>query len=58
MMAERPKRRRLADPDGPSSTKSCSDAFAEDPSVPATAEDRVRWKGFCEIESDPVRGAF
>ncbi|KAI4174823.1 MAG: hypothetical protein LQ343_002061 [Gyalolechia ehrenbergii] len=38
-MAERPKRRRVVE---------------SDPSAPATAGDRIRWKGFCEIESDPA----
>ncbi len=30
-------------------------AFTQFPSAPATGEDKAQWKGFCEIESDPVR---
>ncbi|KAL9026997.1 MAG: hypothetical protein Q9196_004422 [Gyalolechia fulgens] len=52
-MAERPKRRRVVKSGGPSK-KHRFNAFPEDPSAPATAEDRIRWKGFCEIESDPA----
>ena len=29
--------------------------FPQDPSAPATVEDKRNWKGFCEIESEPVR---
>lgn len=29
--------------------------FPQDPSAPATLEDKRNWKGFCEIESEPVR---
>ncbi|KAI4126180.1 MAG: hypothetical protein LQ338_003879 [Usnochroma carphineum] len=53
-MAERPKRRRLAKSDSPSSKKPFHNVFPDLPSAPATAEDRLRWKGFCEIESDPA----
>lgn len=53
-MAERSKRRRLAKSDSPSSKKPVLNVFPHDPSEPATAEDRFRWKGFCEIESDPA----
>ncbi|KAI4142180.1 MAG: hypothetical protein L6R39_005058 [Caloplaca ligustica] len=53
-MAERPKRRRLAKSGSPSSKEAVQNVFPEDPSAPATAEDRLRWKGFCEIESDPA----
>ena len=28
--------------------------FPQHPSTPATDEDKIRWKGFCEIESEPV----
>lgn len=28
------------------------------PNQPATEEDRKKWKGWCEIESDPVRPLF
>lgn len=28
--------------------------FPNDPLLPATAKDRHEWKGFCEIESEPV----
>lgn len=28
--------------------------FPQEPSAPATDEDKVHWKGFCEIESEPV----
>ncbi|KAL8837371.1 MAG: hypothetical protein Q9170_002542 [Blastenia crenularia] len=53
-MAERPKRRRLAVNESPLSEIPCLNAFAVDPAAPATIEDRMRWKGFCEIESDPA----
>ncbi|KAL8760590.1 MAG: hypothetical protein Q9184_003232 [Pyrenodesmia sp. 2 TL-2023] len=53
-MAERPKRRRLAKADSPSSKKPIFNVFPHDPSEPATADDRIRWRGFCEIESDPA----
>lgn len=29
--------------------------FPQFPSAPATVQDKIRWKGFCEIESEPVR---
>lgn len=28
--------------------------FPQKPSAPATEEDKVHWRGFCEIESEPV----
>ena len=28
--------------------------YPQNPSSPATAEDRARWNGFSEIESEPV----
>lgn len=28
--------------------------FTQPPSAPATGADRLRWKGFCEVESEPV----
>ncbi len=28
--------------------------FPQEPSAPATDEDKVHWNGFCEIESEPV----
>lgn len=54
MMAERSKRRRLAQADSPSSKKPILNVFPHDPSEPATRDDRIRWRGFCEIESDPA----
>ncbi|KAI4169674.1 MAG: hypothetical protein LQ346_008943 [Caloplaca aetnensis] len=53
-MAERSKRRRLANASSPSSKKPILNVFSQDPSQPATADDRIRWRGFCEIESDPA----
>ncbi|KAL8785934.1 MAG: hypothetical protein Q9213_003083 [Squamulea squamosa] len=53
-MATRPKRRRLAKTGESSSKTQTCKAFPQDPSVPATNEDRSRWKGFCEIESEPA----
>lgn len=53
-MAGRPKRRRVADTDCSLSKTHGFDAFPKDTSAPATVEDRRRWKGFCEIESDPA----
>ena len=29
--------------------------FPEDPTAPASNQDKRKWKGFCEIESEPVR---
>ena len=29
--------------------------FPADPVTPASNEDKRKWKGFCEIESEPVR---
>ena len=52
-MSGRPKRhiakRVASDPslDGPKT-------FPNNPLVAATATDRTAWKGFCEIESEPV----
>ncbi|KAL8894011.1 MAG: hypothetical protein Q9207_008558 [Kuettlingeria erythrocarpa] len=53
-MAERSKRRRLANANCPLSEKPISNVFSYNPSRPATADDRIRWPGFCEIESDPA----
>ena len=32
--------------------------FHQAPPAPATSEDRRLWKGFCEIESEPVRSSL
>ncbi|KAL8673346.1 MAG: hypothetical protein Q9168_002225 [Polycauliona sp. 1 TL-2023] len=53
-MASRPKRRRLGKSGESSSEPPLPRAYAEDPSAPATDEERSRWKGFCEIESEPA----
>ncbi|KAL8928409.1 MAG: hypothetical protein Q9172_000895 [Xanthocarpia lactea] len=53
-MAARPKRRRVTESNRASSEKSTPNVFPQDPSAPATSEDRSRWKGFCEIESEPA----
>ncbi|KAL8656222.1 MAG: hypothetical protein Q9226_002735 [Calogaya cf. arnoldii] len=53
-MATRPKRRRLAKSGDASSEGPSSRAYSQDPSAPATSEERSRWKGFCEIESEPA----
>ncbi|KAL8883404.1 MAG: hypothetical protein Q9192_007185 [Flavoplaca navasiana] len=53
-MATRPKRRRLAKSGESSSEGPISRVYAQDPSAPATNEERSRWKGFCEIESEPA----
>lgn len=53
-MAERSKRRRLAKADCLLAKKPVLSAFPHDPSEPATTDDRIRWRGFCEIESDPA----
>ncbi|KAI4111350.1 MAG: hypothetical protein LQ339_000549 [Xanthoria mediterranea] len=53
-MATRPKRRRLAKSGDASSEGPSSRAYSQDPSAPATNEERSRWKGFCEIESEPA----
>ena len=56
-MATGPKRRRLAKSGDASSEGPSSRAYSQDPSAPATNEERSRWKGFCEIESEPVSPA-
>ena len=35
-------------------TTSSEKNVLQDPSAPATMEDKRNWKGFCEIESEPV----
>lgn len=47
-MAERIKRRRLADAPAPPST------ISQGYLAPATIDDKRNWKGFCEVESEPV----
>ena len=38
---------------------SCKEkTFIRAPPAPATSEDRRLWKGFCEIESEPVRSSL
>ncbi|KAL8874127.1 MAG: hypothetical protein Q9174_000497 [Haloplaca sp. 1 TL-2023] len=53
-MATRSKRRRLANSqDNPLGTP-FPNTLPSDPSASVTVEDRQRWKGFCEIESEPA----
>ena len=55
-MVDRGKRRRL-DSDGASAEGANSPqerAYPSDPLSAATLEDKMKWKGFCEIESEPV----
>ena len=56
-MAEAAKKRRLeksfrASPASTASTE--NKVFPQDASFPATSRDKQNWKGFCEIESEPV----
>ena len=53
-MSQRPKRnlrKRLSKDADESTTKT----FPNHPLAAASANDRKEWKGFCEIESEPVR---
>lgn len=50
-MVERLKRKRAGDK---SNDTSHEKIFTSEPSAPANAEDKRLWKGFCEIESEPV----
>ena len=52
-MSERPKRnlrKRLSKTADDLTTK----VFPNDPLAAVSAKDRKEWKGFCEIESEPV----
>lgn len=53
-MAERVRENRRGDLSNDGSPTLGSKLFPRDPSAPATAEDKLLWKGFCEIESEPV----
>ncbi len=56
-MAETAKRRRLEKSCRASALSAASEehrVFPQDPSIPATTRDKQNWKGFCEIESEPV----
>ncbi|KAL8973274.1 MAG: hypothetical protein Q9183_000074 [Haloplaca sp. 2 TL-2023] len=56
-MATRSKRRRLANSDGSPLETATLNTLPSDPlvpSAPVTDQDRLRWKGFCEIESEPA----
>ncbi|KAI4202571.1 MAG: hypothetical protein LQ350_002514 [Teloschistes chrysophthalmus] len=48
------KRRRLVKPNSHLSETPTLSTLTRDPVAPATVEDRLRWKGFCEIESEPA----
>ena len=50
-MVERSRRKRAGDK---SNDISHEKIFTREPSAPANAEDKRLWKGFCEIESEPV----
>lgn len=51
-MAPPIKKRKLNDVYGLHSNG--DDGFDHSPLTPATSEDRANWRGFCEIESNPV----
>ena len=60
-MAQRlSKRRRLEldDSASPSSPSPIPRVFPNDALAAATADDKKQWKGFCEIESEPVTAAL
>lgn len=52
-MTGRTTRKRNVDAFG-GSVSSSPRLFPQDPSTPATVNDKTNWKGFCEIESEPV----
>ena len=54
-MAGRATRRRVGSSSTISNATFSGKTFPQDPSAPATLEDKRNWKGFCEIESEPVR---
>ena len=54
-MGGRASRRRVGSASTVSNTTFSEKVFPQDPSAPATMEDKRNWKGFCEIESEPVR---
>lgn len=53
-MAEAAKKRRLNKVCSASSPFTENKIFPEEPLAPATNRDKQNWKGFCEIESEPV----
>lgn len=53
-MGGRPKRGCTSDSSNDANGVPAQKFFIEGPSAPATKEDKCRWKGFCEIESEPV----
>lgn len=50
-----PRRSMRSDENGASAETFEERVFPQEPLAPATEKDKARWKGFCEIESDPVR---
>ena len=57
-MVERTKRNRVGH-FSIETNGACKDkVFLRAPPAPATFEDRRLWKGFCEIESEPVRSSL
>jgi len=53
-MGAHTRRDRGADLSSNANGFSSEKVFAQEPSAAATAEDKHLWKGFCEIESEPV----
>ena len=53
-MAERAKRRRLTKSSGELCVPSTPSALPQISSTSATVDDKRNWKGFCEVESEPV----
>lgn len=48
------RRRHSSDLSSDANGFSTQKVFTQEPSAPASSEDKRRWKGFCEIESEPV----
>ena len=53
-MVGRATKQKGADSPNGSDPTTHAKTFPQEPSAPATDKDKVRWKGFCEIESEPV----
>jgi len=54
-MARKSKRRRLNRSTEKGPRKELNDIFKGPPLAPATEEEKRAWRGWCELESEPVR---
>ncbi len=54
-MSNPTKRRRLIKASDASNIERTVKVFPKDPLSPAGHDDKRNWKGFCELESEPVR---